>query len=207
MIKKIERFARILLVFSLIGVFIVWLSPEPIAALTVSATVSSTMVSCTTPAGAASFGTIDNSTVYATFTTTTLSSSGSIFLKVYGSATSDNPALYKGNDLIESPTSTALGPTSVATTTLVAGTEGYGISATATAASGIDIRKDYRWATAAANAIVGGLATSSGTEKTVASSASALSSQVMTISYQAAVAVTTPGGAYADTVTYDCSAS
>lgn len=206
MIKKIEKIAKVLLVFSLVGLFMAWIVPEPTSAITISATVSSTMVSCTTPASAAGFSTIDNSTVYATFTTTTLSSSGSIFLKVYGSATSDNPALYKGNDLIESPTSTGVGATGVATTTLVAGTEGFGISATSTAAN-VDIRKDYRWATAAANAIVGGLATSSGTEKTVASSSVALSSAVMTISYQVAVAVTTPGGAYADVVTYDCSAS
>lgn len=200
MIKKIEKIAHHLIVLSLVAVFISWFLPvEPVkSAITVSATVSSEMVSCTTDLDGStnSFGTIDNAAVYsATTSATTISSSGTIYLKALSQGSGTNPGLWKNPDLIESPNAAF-----DATATLAANTEGYGIVASTTGSMDIDARYNY----ASSTYIVGGLAST--TAATVASSA-AVSGQVIYIDYQAAVSVSTPGGSYEDTVTLSCTTS
>ncbi len=204
MLKAIENASKVFLVISILGFYWVCIIADATnAAVTVTATVSSTMVTCETPASTAPLGSIDNAAIYATYTTTTISSSGSVFLKVYADATSDNPALYKGVDVIASATA------SPGTSTLAAGTKGYGVQATTVpAGTSMDIsRKYYNWGIATSSAVVGGLATSSGTQFTVASSGIAVASTTVWILYKAAVSSDTPGGDYTGGATYSCTTS
>jgi hypothetical protein len=203
MIIKTEKIAKTLIILALLGILIGWNFPEPaISAVTVSATVSSTMVSCTTPDTSTAFGTIDNTTVATSSpdATTTVSSSGAIYLKIYDAGDgSANPGLYKNPDLIESPNASY-----DATATLVAGTEGYGIQATTTGTT-LVMRPKFNWVTT--TDIVGGIPYGSGNATTVASSASAVSSEVVRVVHKASVNVATPGGSYSDTITYTCTTS
>lgn len=157
-------------------------------------------VTCTTAASTVDLTTIDNTAIYSKFSTTTIATDNStgFTMKVYGtgSASGDNPGLWKSPDLIESVTSTA-------TTTLAIGSEGYGIQATTSSGNGIGIEPRYNFVTS--SAIVGGLATSSASSFTVASSSATITSETVTITFKAAVAVVTPAGAYSDTVTLSCS--
>ncbi len=202
MIKKIEIIAKGLIAVSLLVIFINWSFSEPAnSAFTVAADVSSTMVSCTTPLDGATnnFGTIDNSEVYAaTTSTTTISSSGAIYMKVYSTGSTARPGLWKDPDLVESPNAAE-----DATATLAAGTEGYGITATTT---DTNLVINTRYAAASSTNIVGGLATST-YAKVVASSSAAVSGAVVNVDYKAAVAISTPGGSYADTITFSCTAT
>jgi len=204
MMKKIEKITQGLLAISLIGLLIAWVMPEPaFSAITVSAVVPTTMLQCTTPLDGStnSFGTIDNSAVYAaTTSSTTVESSGTVYMKAYDSGDgSTNPGLYKAPDLIESPNAAY-----DATATLSAGTEGYGIVASTTG-SNLVIHLDYNYASS--TNIVGGLKYSVGNAKIVASSSVAVSSEIVNIDYEAAVSITTPGGSYSDSVTISCSTS
>lgn len=210
MIKTIEKIGKGLIFASLVGLFIVWAFPiEPVdSALSISATVSSAMYSCSNAMEDAaitnSFGTISNNAVYsATTSTTTITSSGTIVLKVQGASHGSplNPGLYSAGQsaLIESPNAAFN-----ATATLAANTEGYGIAASTTGSMGIDVR--YKWATGTVSYVVGGLATT--TAVTVASSTTAVSNQVIMIDYRAAVNISTPGSTdYGDTVTFSCTTS
>jgi hypothetical protein len=201
--RKIEKITQGLLAISLIGLLIAWVMPEPaLSAITVSATVPTTMLQCTTPLDGSTnaFGTIDNTAVYAaTTSSTTVQSSGTAYMKVYDSGSGSDPGLYKAPDLIESPDAAYS-----ATATLSAGTEGYGIMASTTG-SNLVIHEDYNYAST--TNIVGGLQQGSGSAKTVASSSSAVSSEVVNMDYKAAVSITTPGGSYSDSVTISCSTS
>ena len=207
MINTIEKIGKGLILASLVGLFIVWAFPiEPVeSALSISATVSSTMYSCNTwledAAITNAFGTISNDAVYsATTSTTTVTSSGTIYLKAQGAAHALNPGLYSTaeTNLIESPNTVF-----AATATLAANTEGYGIAASTTGTMGIDVR--YNWATGT-NYVVGGLATTSAA--TIASSTNAVNNQVIYIDYRAAVNISTAGAAdYADQITISCTTS
>ena len=202
MIKRLEKIAKQLIVFSLCGLIMACILPEPASSsFTVQAVVSSAMVSCTTPldTGTNSFGDIDNTAVYsATTSTTTVSSSGTIYMKVYDNGSGASPGLWKNPDLIESPWAT----TTDATATLSINMEGYGIMATT---SGPNLVINTRYDRASSTNIVGALEQGIGNAVTVASSSSATNNEVVRVDYKVAVAVTTPGGTYQDTVFYQCS--
>jgi len=186
MINTIEKIGKGLILASLAGLFIVLAFPiEPVeGVLNISASVSTSMYSCATALEDAaitnSFGTISNDAVYsATTSTTTITSSGTIYVKVIGAEHGDplSPGLYSTNQshLIESPNAAF-----DASATLAANTEGYGITASTTGTMGIDVR--YNWATGTASYVVGGLPTT--TAATVASSgASAVSGEIISIDY------------------------
>ena len=166
---------------------------------------SAAEITCTTPLDGQTiyFGTIDDQAVYnATTASTTVISSGSVYVKIYSQGSGSDPGLYKSPDLIESPT--AANPT-YATDTLVIGEEGYGMQATTAVANNLDIAGRYAYPNSTSN-IVGGLSTSTAA-KVVASSSVAVSSEVVYWDLKAAVDVTTPGGSYQDTLTISCTAS
>lgn len=205
MIQLLEKTATSLIVIGLVGLFIVSVMPEPVSgSVTVSATVSSTMISCSTEASALSFAAdLDNNAVGTTTeATTSVQSSGTVYMKVYDSGdTSANPGLYKDPDLIESPNAAY-----DATATLAAGTEGYGMQATNSSGTAMVLAPNYDWASD--TDVVGGIGYDSGGALTVASSGSAISDpEQVDISFRAAVSATTPGGAYSDTITITCTSS
>lgn len=205
MIKELEKIAKGLLVFSLMGLLFAWISPEPVGAvetITMSAVVGS-MIQCNTPMNGQtnSFGTITNTAIAAaTTSSTTVSSNGSIYVKVYDQGSGALPGLYKDPDLIESPTAANPGN---ATDTLQTNAEGYGIMATTTGTILIATRYDN----ASDTDIVGGLKYGAGAAEVLASSGSAISGNVVRIDYKASVAASTISGNYLDTVTLDCTSS
>ena len=188
-----------------------WVFPEPASSagtITVTADVSTTMVDCTIPLEATAFpGTVDNTSVATSSTdaTSTNSSSGTFFLKIYSAGT--NTAGYPGaiwgaaaGAVVESPNA-ALS----ASATLVAGTEGYGVQAATTSGSNLLIAPRYNYASSTIHT-VGGLATS-GTSQIIASSGAAISNEIVQVTHKMAVAPSTPGGSYSDTIYYTCSSS
>ena len=121
---------------------------------------------------------------------------GSIFRYKAASQTGGgHPGLFKDPDLIESPSSTFC-----ATSTLAAGTEGYGLIATSTAAN-ITMEPRYLWPTTGNT--VGGI-TASSTWKTVASSTVAVTNETVTTILKAASAYETVNGVYNDTIYLQC---
>lgn len=211
MIKKIEKIAEILIYLSLVSIVFVWVFVESVYSdgnVTVNATVSSTMVSCTMSTDTinikGSAGTsLDNTEIASSTddTKATLSSSGAIYLKVHDTGTTTGGGMQgPGNGFLESPTSTGPKPTS----TLVTGQEGYGLQASTTSGT-LLISSWYNYGSTT-SAVAGILATPTAST-TIASSGATISSQVVFLNLLASVAITTPGGAYSDTVYYTCSAT
>jgi len=160
-------------------------------------------ITCTTPLDGQvnNFGTIDNTAVYnATTSSTTISSDGIVYMKVYDNGSGANPGLWKDPDLIESPWAT----TTDATATLSINMEGYGIVATT---SGPNLVINTRYDRASSTNIVGALEQGIGNAVTVASSSSATNNEVVRVDYKVAVNILTPPGAYQDIVTFICSTS
>ena len=199
MARKIEKNISWFLVLSLAMLSISWFFLEPAnsADVTVSATVAS-IISCSTPAGSTAFGSMNQGSVYTSDTdaTTTVSSNGSVYVKIKDAGDTSNPGLYKSagtTDLIGSADA-ASGDTA----TLSAGTEGYGIQASTT--DSIEIATRYLQT----GDNVGGFEI---TDQTLASSSAAVTAEVITVIHKAAVSSSNLAGDYADTITYTCSAS
>ena len=172
------------------------------SAVTVSATVSA-VISCSSNISSTDFGTLTDS-VIATSTpnaSTTMSCSNSstgCTLSVNDAGSGVNPGLWSSPNLIESPNAAYN-----ATTTLAAGTKGFGIQAATTTVGsggvlGIALRFTYTGNT------VGGLTT---TTLTLASSTSASTNKEVVLTHKAAIATATLGGSYSDTITYSCTAN
>lgn len=174
------------------------------SSVSVSATIP-TSVSCTLATTTTSFGNIDSSAVYTSspnVTTTVSCNPGSgcnVTINDQGDGT--NGGLYKSTAptyLIPSPAAGF-----PATSTLVAGTDGYGIqAATTTAGSGgtLSLNSIYTYG----GNTVGRLAT---TSQTLASSSQPVSNREIIVIHRAAVSGLAPAGSYADTITYSCSSN
>jgi hypothetical protein len=205
MIKKIEKNLRLIITLAFAGMLMGWFFLEPTSGAVSMAAEVSSMISCTSPLTANNFGAIDNVAIYnATTSSTTVSSNGAVYMKVYDSGDgAANPGLYKNPDLIRSPNYAM-----AATATLPIGTEGYGIMAatnTSASAGALVISRNYFYAST--TNIAGGIPYGAGAAKTVASSSASVSSGVIWVTYAVAVSGTTTAGAYTDTVTYSCSGS
>ena len=205
MIQKIEKIAKITIAITLVGIFIAWNLPEPAQGYLVNATVSSTMISCTTPATTTAFGTIDNTLVYTAspMASTTMQSSGSIYLKFYGAGNGTNSGLYgtTSTALIESPNSAF-----ATSATLVAGTEGYGLQVASGTAGNLLLHPDFRWASSTAD--VGGIPRGSASSTVLASSSAAVATaEYVNVLFKTAVSIGTPGDNYSDSITYTCTSS
>lgn len=151
---------------------------------------------------AISFGTLTASSIASgdstpTVTVGTNAQSG-FTARVYDAGGGGNPGLYKSvatTDLIGSSTAAYAN-----TATLVAGTEGYGINATATGGSGSGTFSiDARFAGAGND--VGGLEVGAGAAVTLASDTLACTGRIITIDAKAAITDMNLAGSYTDTVT------
>jgi hypothetical protein len=93
-----------------------------------------------------------------------------------------------------------------ASTTLAAGTEGYGINASTTDAdgSGAQLGIHPRYLYVETTDDVGGLEI---TNQELASTSATTSGYYITTTHKAAISASTQAGAYEDTITYECSAS
>jgi hypothetical protein len=90
-----------------------------------------------------------------------------------------------------------------ASTTLAAGTEGYGLQATSTVTgSGATLSFNPTYNKIGNN--VGGLLR---TNVTLASTNATSSNREAVVTHKAAIAATTPAGTYNDTITYECTAN
>ena len=165
-----------------------------------TASAATATVSCSTSISSTSFGTLDSGSIFTSSpnasTTMTCGGTGcALYIKDAGGG--GNPGLYNttSSALIRSP-NTALS----ATSTLVAGTEGYGIQATTTTSgSGGTLTIVNRYRTTGNS--VGGLLLS---DTILASSTSAVTGREVVVTHKAAVSGGTYSGTYLDTITYSC---
>jgi hypothetical protein len=88
--------------------------------------------------------------------------------------------------------------------TLTAGTDGYGIKASASGGSGATLTIDGRFDASGGFNEVGGLEVGAANAVTVASANGPIANRVLTITYMAAVSGLAPAGSYTDNVTYVC---
>ncbi len=179
--------------------------------ITVTATVG-TQLSCssnvtTTDFGAIPVSLISTSSPNASTTMSCLNSTQGCTLSVSdtGSTGSSTPhgGLYNSTSthLIPSPSSTF-----VASTTLLSGSEGYGIQATTTSAgsgASLSVSPRYEQDLLGVNG-VGGLST---TTLTLASSTGDFTSREIAVTHKVAISTITIAGTYNDTITYSCTAN
>lgn len=199
--KKHHIFASLFLVVCLlILVSVQYLNLALGDAVTVSATVS-TSVSCSTATTTSAFGTLTIASVFTSTpnVTSTMSCNygAGCTLSVLDAGSGANPGLWNASasSLIKSPDASY-----IATSTLAAATEGYGLQATTTAAGsgatlGIATRYNQTGNT------VGGLTTSN---QTIVSSTLPISGREVVVTHKAAIAGLTAAGSYTDTITYSC---
>jgi hypothetical protein len=172
--------------------------------VTVSASVAAT-ISCSTSATSTAFGTLTDASVFTSSpnvssTMSCANSSAGCTLYVKDAGSGSNPGLWNStsSSLIESPNAAF-----DATSTLVAGTEGYGIQATTTSAgSGATLTLAARYNQSGNT--VGGLTL---TNTTLASASATSSGREVVVTHKAAIATVTPAGTYNDTITYECTAN
>jgi hypothetical protein len=174
------------------------------SAVTVSANVQA-IISCSTNTGSIAFGTLTDASVFtaspnASTTMSCANSATGCTLYVKNAGSGANPGLWNSTSsaLIESPNATFS-----ATSTLAAGTEGYGIQATTTAAgSGATLTIAAKFNQT--DNTVGGLTLTNGT---LASNNATSSNREVVVSHKAAITNTTSAGNYNDTITYECTAN
>lgn len=170
-------------------------------AVTVSASITA-VISCSTNATSTNFGTwtdtsIKTASLNASSTMSCINSAAGCILYVKDAGGGGNPGLWNASS------SAIIGSANAAyaaTSTLVAGTVGYGIQATSTAAGSgatLTIAAKYLQTGDA----VGGLTISNGT---LASNSATSSAREVVVTHKAAVASVTPAGSYTDTITYEC---
>lgn len=167
--------------------------------VTVSATITA-VISCSTDASSTGFGTLTTAAVASgsSNASTTMSCANSAsgcatYIKDQGSGS--NPGLWNS-------TSSAL--IASASSTLLAGTEGYGINATTTATGGggvLTIGSQYILGGDSATTTIGGLLR---TNVTLATTNSTSSSREVVVRHKAAISSVTAAGTYNDTLTYEC---
>jgi len=187
------------------------------AATTSSVTVTASVaqsISCSTNVATSTFGTLSDASVStsasdasSTMSCGNIATGCTFYVKDLGGG--GNPGLWNSTSsaLIESPNGAFS-----ATTTLVAGTEGYGVRATTTGSGGsgasLSIALRYNIGLAnglgsSANAVGGFLIT----DTTLASTTATTSNREVLVTHKAAISSVTPAGTYNDTITYSCLAN
>ena len=158
-------------------------------------TTAAASVSCSTNISATSFGTLSagSVSVATTHASTTMTCGGGLgcTLTVQDEGNGASPGLATTSPAYLIPSTDA---------TLAAGTEGYGVQATTTAAgsgSTLTIRTAYN----VTSTVVGGLFR---TATTLASSTAAVTGRETVAVHKAAISGVTPAGSYSDTITYSC---
>ena len=173
----------------------------------ITANVNTTVTCNSVSTSTLSFGTLGAGSIAFTTpadvsTTISCSDGAGCTLDLNDQGNTSTPGLWNATSsyLIQSP---ALNVTS-STSTITAGTEGYGIVATTTAAGAggtLTLINRYNYSTS--SAIIGALTT---TTLPMASSTSAITVGREVLTYpEAAISANTLGGSYNDTLTYSCS--
>jgi len=168
------------------------------SSVTVSASIQA-VISCSTNIASTNFGTwtdtsIKTSSPNASTTMSCANSAAGCTLYVKDAGNGSSPGLWN---------STASYLIASASTTLAAGTEGYGIQATSTA-TGSGATLNFNPTYNKTGNDVGGLLTSN---VTLASTNATSSNREVVVTHKAAVANSTPSGSYTDTITYECTAN
>ena len=198
--------ASILLIvlFGTVGLEEIILSDSVSAATTSNVAVTAevtTSISCDSSPGSTAFGTL-SSTV-----TITASPNASTTMACANSGTGCVLYVKDANAGLatDTPSHTIPSPNAAAdaSTTLVAGTEGYGIQATSTAAGGSGNLLPVELRYAVTDNDVGGLVVGSETQA-LASANSTTTGREVLITHIAAISDATPGALYEDTITYSC---
>ena len=153
-------------------------------------------VSCSSNISSTGFGTLTDSSISTAApnasTTMTCDYAAGCVLYVKDAGSGSQPGLYKST----SPTYTIVS----ATATLSAGSDGYGLQATTTAAgSGGTLNINSIYNTTGNN--VGGLSL---TNVVLASSTAAITNREIIVTHKAAVSAAATAGSYSDTITYSC---
>ena len=179
-----------------------YVSAATTSAVTVSASVLST-ITCSTDQTSTAFGTLTSSAVSTSTpnASTSISCANealgcSLYIKDAGGGS--NPGLWN---------STSSKRIASVTSTLVAGTEGYGINATSTASgsgAALGFSSRYILREDVSTSTVGGLALSN---ITVASTTATTSAREVVVRHKAAISANTAAGTYNDTLTYECTAN
>ncbi len=153
-------------------------------------------VSCSSNISSTDFGTLTDASIStaapnaSTTMSCTYASGCTLYVKDAGSGS--QPGLYKST----SPTYTIVS----ATATLSAGTDGYGLQATTTAAgSGGTLSINIIYNKTGNN--VGGLSL---TDVVLASSTAAITDREVVVTHKAAISAIATAGSYSDTITYSC---
>ncbi len=181
------------------------------SAVTVTASVA-TSISCASNVTTTDFGVLTSASISTSTSdaSTTMSCSNNgpgctLSITDTGSTGSSTPhgGLYNSTTttLIPSPSSTF-----VASSTLSAGNEGYGVQATTTASGSgatLTLNLRYRSDLLGTNG-VGGLST---TTLTLASSTNTVTNREIVVKHKATIASLTLAGTYNDTITYSCTAN
>ena len=203
--RNLNRVLAFTIMLALLAVSGDWAQEAKGDAVAVTATVNSS-VTCTSSGSPAALGVLSSGAIASVFATTTMgcNSGTGCALSVYDLGNGTNGGLSTTPAyLIPSPNAAF-----AVSTTLVAGTEGYGISAvTSSAGSGgvLTLASIYASTTLGLNG-VGGLVTST-LSKQIASSTVAISGREVVVAYKAAISGTTQAGSFSDTVTYSCVAN
>ena len=216
MAEKIKKSIPLIIALVLGGLIIAMTSfvPQSVQSDNVAAwaTVGSSVSCNVIPVGAISFGTIlvsgvkdADDTATTTFTSNTI---GYLKIHDWGDNINSKPGLWNstsGPDTIISPDATEL-----PTTTLVGGTEGYGIiAATTSDGNGAELTITERYNTVFLSGFdpdaVGGLEWGTPTAMTIASSSAAMNERLVVVTHKAAISAATLAGNYKDTIVYTCS--
>ena len=192
---------------SLVGLFLGMLQPSLVAGsstVTVSATVSNS-ISCSVSTTTTTFGTLTPGAV--AVSSPNVSSTMSCANDAAGCTLSISDAGNGSNGGLYSTSTTTLIPSPDAafdaTSTLIAGTEGFGIQATTTSAGSgatFTVGSDYVYT----GNTVGKITTST---MTLVSTNAPSSGRSVIVTHSAAISASTPGGNYSDTITYGCTAN
>jgi hypothetical protein len=182
--------------------------PEYAQAATTAVSVTATVaqnITCSTAQSSTAFGTLSSASITTSSpNATTTMSCGNV---------SGGCTLYvrdvNGGLATTSPAKTIQSASAgfTATTTLVAGTEGFGLQATSSATaspSGQAFTFAARYAWPESGNIVGGATT---TNQTVVSTTATTSGRAIEVRHKAAISDVTPAAIYTDTLTYECLAT
>ena len=198
--------ASILLIvlFGTVGLEEIILSDSVSAATTSNVAVTAEVtvsISCDSSPGSTAFGTLSStaiSTASPNASTTMACANSGTGCVLYVKDANAGLATDTPSHTIHSPNAAAN-----ASTTLAAGTEGYGIQATSTAAGGSGNLLPVELRYAVTDNDVGGLVVGSETQA-LASANSTTTGREVLITHIAAISDATPGALYEDTITYSC---
>lgn len=174
------------------------------SAVTVSASITA-VISCATNVNSTAFGTLTDASVVtassnasSTMSCVNSATGCALYVKDAGNGTNGGLATSSPAYLIPSPNAAFN-----ATSTLAAGTEGYGVNATTTATgSGATLTIAARYLQTGNT--VGGFVL---TNQTLASTNATSSNREAVVTHKAAISASTQAGSYVDTITYECTAN